>query len=53
MTPPHRVPGRGAMWPLRVGQIAQGVAMGLLLVLALIGVLALSGHVAAFSYQGY
>ena len=53
MTPPRWTPGKEPIWPSRIGQLVQGIAMGVLLVFALIGLLALSGNVTAFSYQGY
>jgi hypothetical protein len=40
-------------WAWNLGQIAQGVMTGALLVAAVVGLLALSGDVAAFRYQGF
>lgn len=40
-----------ASW--RVGQVTQGVALGVLLFIAVLGLIALSGSVTVFRYQGY
>ncbi|GGH24699.1 hypothetical protein GCM10007036_31270 [Alsobacter metallidurans] len=37
----------------RLGQLLQGIIVGPLLFFAILGLLALSGDVAPFSYQGY
>lgn len=46
-------PESGPVWPWRIGQIAQGVIMGGLLVFAALGLAALYGNVSAFQYQGF
>ena len=51
--PPRWAPENGPILPWRIGQVAQGLVMGVLLVFALIGLLALAGNATAFSYQGY
>lgn len=53
MTRPRWTPEKGPVLPWRIGQVAQGLVMGVLLVFALIGLFALAGNVAVFSYQGY
>lgn len=40
-------------WSWRVGQIAQGLVLGVLLFVAILGLVALSGNVTVFRYQGY
>ncbi len=46
--PPKMIP-----WAWRLGQIVQGLVMGPLLFLAVLGLLALAGDVLPFVYQGY
>ncbi len=46
-------PEQRKSWPWRIGQIVQGVVMGLLLCRALFGLIAFADGVAAFRYQGY
>ncbi len=46
-------PEEGPVWAWRAGQIAQGIVMGAMLVIAVVGLLAVAGDVTAFSYQGY
>ncbi len=53
MMPPRPAAPRPPGWPWRLGQLAQGLVMGMLLVAAVIGLLALIGGVSIFVYQGY
>lgn len=53
MTAPDWKPEKGPTWAWRVGQIAQGLVMGMLLFFAVLGLLALAGNVLPFRYQGY
>jgi hypothetical protein len=46
-------PEKGPVLPWRIGQVAQGVIMGVLLVFACLGLAALYGNVSAFQYQGF
>lgn len=53
MTPrPDEILARST-WPWRAGQIAQGLVLGVLLFIAVLGLIALSGSVTVFRYQGY
>jgi hypothetical protein len=46
-------PKQGPVLPWRVGQIAQGLIMGVLLAFAAVGLAAMYGNVSAFQYQGF
>jgi len=46
-------PNEGPVLPWRLGQIAQGFVMGILLVFSAVGLAALYGNVKAFQYQGF
>jgi len=46
-------PKIGSALPWRIGQIAQGLVMGILLVISGLGLLTKIGHVATFQYQGF
>ena len=53
MTAPDPKLDRKLSWAWRAGQIVQGGAMGLLLFLAILGLIGLAGNVPVFRYQGY
>jgi len=44
---------KGSVLPWRIGQLLQGVVMGVLLVFAALGLIAMYGNVSAFQYQGF
>lgn len=46
-------PNEGPVLPWRLGQIAQGFVMGILLVFSAVGLATLYGNVKAFQYQGF
>ncbi len=46
-------PEKGPVTPWRIGQVAQGIVMGVLLVFSAVGLAALYGNVSAFQYQGF
>lgn len=46
-------PEKGPALPWRIGQIAQGLILGSLLVFAMLGLVAAYGNVKAFQYQGF
>lgn len=43
----------GKGWPWKLGQTVQGIALGLLLFRALMGVMAFAENIVAFRYQGF
>jgi len=47
------VPKIGPVLPWRMGQILQGLLMGILLVVSALGWLTRIGHVATFQYQAF
>ncbi|HEX7751726.1 MAG TPA: hypothetical protein VF440_04940 [Novosphingobium sp.] len=40
-------------WAWRLGQIVQGVGMGVLLFHAVLSLITVAGHITAFRYEGY
>lgn len=53
LKPPVTLSPAPPRWPWRLGQIAQGLIMGVLLWMSVVGLLKLAVGVPIFVYQGY